>query len=48
MRVVTLTVLGAEKPLLCVLIDPADLKTVNTIVTDSLTGASTLLVAAKQ
>jgi hypothetical protein len=30
------------------MIDPADLKTVNTIVTDNLTGASTLLVATKQ
>jgi len=30
------------------MIDPADLKTVNTIVTDNLTGASTLLVAMKQ
>jgi hypothetical protein len=30
------------------MIDPADLKTVSTIVTDNLTGASTLLVASKQ
>jgi hypothetical protein len=30
------------------MIDPADLKTVNTIVTDNLNGASTLLVATKQ
>jgi hypothetical protein len=30
------------------MIDPADLKTVNTIVTDNLTGASKLLVATKQ
>lgn len=30
------------------MIDPADLKTVNTIVADSVTGASAVLVATKQ
>ena len=32
----------------CMMLDPVDLKTMNTIVTDNLTGASKLLVAIEQ